>query len=66
MAYKKIEEYDESVTSGLIKSYRQILEQLGENPERILKGRGCRKPPSVSRKPCNILRRVTIWMQRPC
>ena len=34
MAYRKIEEYDEDVTTGLIKNYKEVLHLLGENPER--------------------------------
>lgn len=34
MAYKKIEQYDEEATSGLMESYRQVLEHLGEDPQR--------------------------------
>jgi len=34
MAYKKIEQYDEKVTKGLIESYRDSLSLLGEDPER--------------------------------
>ena len=34
MAYSKIEKYDEDVTSGLIKSYHEVLSSLGEDPER--------------------------------
>jgi len=34
MAYKKIEQYDEKVTSGLMDNYRKTLELLGENPDR--------------------------------
>jgi GTP cyclohydrolase I len=34
MAYKKTEQYEEKVTSGLIESYRSALDLLGENPER--------------------------------
>jgi len=34
MAYSKIEKYDEEVTSGLIKSYHDVLTSLGEDPER--------------------------------
>ena len=34
MAYSKGEKYDESVTSGLIKSYKDTLELLGEDAER--------------------------------
>jgi GTP cyclohydrolase I len=46
MAYKKVEQYDEEVTSGLIKNYQQVLNLLGENtgreglqktPERLAK-----------------------------
>ena len=34
MAYKKIEQYDEQTTSGLIESYRKTLELIGEDPNR--------------------------------
>jgi GTP cyclohydrolase I len=34
MAYKKSEHFDESTTSGLIKSYRESLALLGEDPNR--------------------------------
>ncbi len=34
MAYSKIEKYDDDVTSGLMKSYHEALELLGENPAR--------------------------------
>lgn len=34
MAYRKEEIYDEKTTSGLITNYREVLELLGENPER--------------------------------
>lgn len=34
MAYKKIEQYDEDITSGLIVNYRDVLAKLGEDPER--------------------------------
>jgi GTP cyclohydrolase I len=34
MAYKKIEEFDEETTSGLITSYTQILKLLGQNTQR--------------------------------
>jgi GTP cyclohydrolase I len=34
MAYKKIEEYDENVTAGLIKTYKESIALLGEDPER--------------------------------
>jgi len=34
MAYQKIEQYDESVTSGLIKNYKEALGLLGEDAAR--------------------------------
>ena len=34
MAYSKIEKFDEDVTSGLMKNYRDSLTLLGEDPER--------------------------------
>jgi GTP cyclohydrolase I len=34
MAYSKIEEYDEKVTDGLIKNYKEVIKLIGENPER--------------------------------
>jgi GTP cyclohydrolase IA len=34
MAYKKIEQYDQPVTEGLIKSYTETLGLLGEDPKR--------------------------------
>jgi GTP cyclohydrolase I len=34
MSYKKIEQFDEKVTSGLIENYREVLGLIGENPER--------------------------------
>ena len=34
MAYRKIEEYDQDVTEGLVKDYTHILELLGEDPQR--------------------------------
>lgn len=34
MAYKKIEQYDEKVTSGLVENYRSTLSLLGEDPAR--------------------------------
>ena len=46
MAYKKIEQYDENVTSGLMKNYKDVLNLLGEEsgreglqktPERLAK-----------------------------
>ena len=34
MAYKKTEQYDEQTTTGLIKSYKEAIALLGEDPER--------------------------------
>lgn len=34
MAYKKIEQYDEHVTSGLMKNYKEVLGLLGEDASR--------------------------------
>jgi len=34
MAYKKIEQYDEKTTAGLIENYKSTLRLLGEDPER--------------------------------
>ena len=34
MAYKKIEQYDENVTSGLMKNYKDVLNLLGEESGR--------------------------------
>lgn len=34
MAYKKIEHYDEDVTIGLMKNYREAIQLIGEDPER--------------------------------
>jgi GTP cyclohydrolase I len=34
MAYKKIEQYDEKVTSGLMGNYKEVLDLLGEDSER--------------------------------
>jgi GTP cyclohydrolase I len=34
MAYKKVEQYDEKTTSGLIENYRDVLGLLGEDPQR--------------------------------
>ena len=34
MAYKKIEQYDEKATSGLMKNYKEVLGLLGENADR--------------------------------
>jgi GTP cyclohydrolase I len=34
MAYKKTEQFDEATTSSLIGSYRSILQQIGEDPDR--------------------------------
>lgn len=34
MSYKKTEQYDEQVTSGLMQSYQHVLGLLGEDPQR--------------------------------
>jgi GTP cyclohydrolase IA len=34
MSYKKTEQYEDKITSGLVKSYADILGLLGEDPER--------------------------------
>lgn len=34
MAYRKIEEYDQDVTESLVKDYTNILQLLGEDPQR--------------------------------
>lgn len=34
MAYKKLEQYEDKITSGLTESYAEILALLGENPNR--------------------------------
>ncbi len=34
MAYKKSEQYEEKITSGLIENYRESIGLLGENPDR--------------------------------
>jgi GTP cyclohydrolase I len=34
MAYKKIEQFDEKTTASLIKNYKDVLAELGENPSR--------------------------------
>ena len=34
MAYKKTEHYDEEVTNGLTKTYRETIRLIGEDPER--------------------------------
>lgn len=34
MAYKKVEQYEDKITSGLIENYRETLALLGENPDR--------------------------------
>ena len=34
MAYKKIEQYDDKTTAGLIKTYKESIALLGEDPER--------------------------------
>ncbi len=34
MAYKKTEQYEDRITSGLVKNYSEILDLLGEDPQR--------------------------------
>ncbi len=34
MAYKKVEQYEEKVTAGLMKNYESTLQLLGEDPQR--------------------------------
>ncbi len=34
MAYKKTEQYEDKITSGLTENYRETLKLLGENPDR--------------------------------
>jgi GTP cyclohydrolase I len=34
MAYKKVEQYEDKITSQLINNYRETLELIGENPNR--------------------------------
>jgi GTP cyclohydrolase IA len=34
MAYKKIEQYEEKITSGLMENYKEVLDLLGENSDR--------------------------------
>ena len=34
MAYKKVDQYEEEVTEGLMKNYKETLNLLGEDPER--------------------------------
>ncbi len=34
MGYKKIEQYDEEITQGLTKTYRETLSLIGEDPDR--------------------------------
>ena len=34
MAYKKIDQYEEHITTGLMKNYRESITLLGEDPER--------------------------------
>jgi GTP cyclohydrolase I len=34
MSYKKLEQYEEKITSGLVENYRECLSLLGENPDR--------------------------------
>ncbi len=51
MAYKKIEQYDEAVTAGLIKNYKDTIKLLGEDPER----EGLQKTPERLAKAMQVL-----------
>jgi GTP cyclohydrolase I len=51
MAYKKIEQYDEAVTAGLIKNYRDTLGLLGEDADR----EGLEKTPERVAKAMQVL-----------
>jgi GTP cyclohydrolase I len=51
MAYKKIEQYDEAVTAGLIKNYRDTLGLLGEDANR----EGLEKTPERVAKAMQVL-----------
>jgi GTP cyclohydrolase IA len=52
MAYKKVEQYGDKITSSLTDNYRESLALLGEDPER----EGLVKTPE---------RVAIIWMQTP-
>jgi GTP cyclohydrolase IA len=60
MAYKKIEQYDEKVTSGLMGNYKEVLDLLGENSDR----EGLLKTPERLAKAMQYLRGIS-WMQSP-
>lgn len=51
MAYTREEHYDEAVTEALIKNYRSVIEELGENPER----EGLQKTPERVAKAMQVL-----------
>ena len=51
MAYKKIEQYDDAVTAGLIKNYKDTIGLLGEDPER----EGLQKTPERLAKAMQVL-----------
>jgi GTP cyclohydrolase I len=51
MAYKKIEQYDENVTAGLIENYTKTIKLLGEDPER----EGLQKTPERLAKAMQVL-----------
>jgi GTP cyclohydrolase IA len=51
MAYKKIEQYDDAVTAGLIKNYKDTISLLGEDPER----EGLQKTPERLAKAMQVL-----------
>ena len=46
MAYKKTEQYEDRITNGLVKSYGEIIELLGEDAER----EGLKKTPELIAK----------------
>jgi GTP cyclohydrolase I len=58
MAYKKTEQYDENVTAGLIKTYKESIDLLGEDSGR----EGLLKTPERMAKAMQFLTRVTNWM----
>jgi GTP cyclohydrolase I len=51
MAYKKIEQYDDEVTAGLIRNYKDTIGLLGEDPER----EGLQKTPERLAKAMQVL-----------
>lgn len=51
MGYKKIEQYDEQVTEGLIRNYKDTISLLGEDPDR----EGLQKTPERLAKAMQVL-----------